>query len=258
MEHENQHKEIKRRGTGKTFTEGYDPIRIERLKTIVQDYSEQGKVKRYSIVVDGEMVIPINSEADNFEKYKRYVIGNSSTVEVRMYFGESPNFNRHVFKTNHTVMALGSTPEKDVDVIVKEALEKERTKNKIESLEKELKRKNKKIKQYKELQSELDDKQLDIKDLLKEGIQLYGQFNTIRNGGVSPTIQGAPESEVEVELESQPETAIDKHFSRLKKEFKGKELKKAIQTWEIYSTYPELQEEFTQIINQKIKQNGQA
>tara|TARA_B110001469_G_C9628455_1_gene313988 strand:- start:1116 stop:1892 length:777 start_codon:yes stop_codon:yes gene_type:complete len=258
MEYENQHIETKRKGTGKTFTEGYDPIRVERLKTIIQDYSEQGKVKRYSIVVDGEMVIPINSDADNFEKYKRYVIGSSSTVEVRMYFGESPNFNRHVFKTNYEAMSLGSVPEKNVDVIVQEALEKERTQNKIQFLEKELKRKNKKIKQYKELQAELDDKQLDIKDLLKEGIQLYGQFNSIRNGGASPSIQGVPESEVEVELDSEPESKADKHFLRLKKEYKKKQLEKAIQIWEIFSSYPELKEEFTRIINQKIKHNGEA
>lgn len=252
MEQEHHEIEIKRRATGSTYTEGFDPVRIERLKTIIQDFEDQGKQKRYSIIVDGEMVVPVNSEANNFDKYKRYIIGNSNTVEVRMYFGKSPNFNKHVFKTNYS--ALSGTPSKDVDQIVKEALENERKNNKILMLQQELKRKNKKLKQFKALQAELDDKKLDIKDLLKDGIQLMGQFQAMKNGGAP--VQGIEEAEVEVHAE--PETPAELHFKKLKQDYDGEELEKAVKIWEIFTAYPGLQKEFMSIINQKIKKNGKA
>jgi len=249
---EQEHQEIERRANGSNFTEGFDPLRIERLRTIIQDYEDQGKAKRYCIIVDGEMVVPINSEASNFDNYKRYIIGNSNTVEIRMYFGKSPNFNRHIFKTNYS--ALAGTPSKDVDQIVKDALEKERKDNKILMLQQELKRKNKKLKQYKALQATLDEKKLDIKDLVKDGIQLMGQFQAMKNGGTP--VQGIPDAEVEVRVET--ETPIDLHFLQLKKDYEGEELEKAIKIWEIFTAYPQLQKEFMSIINQKIKQNGKS
>lgn len=249
---EQEHQEIERRTNGSNFTEGFDPLRIERLRTIIQDYEDQGKAKRYCIIVDGEMVVPVNSEASNFDNYKRYIIGNSNTVEIRMYFGKSPNFNRHVFKTNYS--ALAGTPSKDVDQIVKDALEKERKDNKILMLEQELKRKNKKLKQYKALQATLDEKKLDLKDLVKDGIQLMGQFQAMKNGATP--VQGIQEAEVEVKVES--ESPIDLHFNQLKKDYEGEELEKAIKIWEIFTAYPQLQKEFMSIINQKIKKNGKA
>jgi hypothetical protein len=247
---EQEHQEIERRTNGSNFTEGFDPLRIERLRTIIQDYEDQGKAKRYCIIVDGEMVVPVNSEASNFDNYKRYIIGNSNTVEIRMYFGKSPNFNRHIFKTNYS--ALAGTPSKDVDQIVKDALEKERKDNKILMLEQELKRKNKKLKQYKALQATLDEKKLDLKDLVKDGIQLMGQFQAMKNGATP--VQGIQEAEVEVKVES--ESPIDLHFNQLKKDYEGEELEKAIKIWEIFTAYPQLQKEFMSIINQKIKKNG--
>ena len=249
---EQEHQEIERRTNGSNFTEGFDPLRIERLRTIIQDYEDQGKAKRYCIIVDGEMVVPVNSEASNFDNYKRYIIGNSNTVEIRMYFGKSPNFNRHIFKTNYS--ALAGSPSKDVDQIVKDALEKERKNTKILMLQQELKRKNKKLKQYKALQATLDEKKLDLKDLVKDGIQLMGQFQAMKNGATP--VQGIQEAEVEVKVES--ESPIDLHFNQLKKDYEGEELEKAIKIWEIFTAYPQLQKEFMSIINQKIKKNGKA
>ena len=104
------------------------------------------------------------------------------------------------------------------------------------------------------LQAELDDKKLDIKDLLKDGIQLMGQFQAMRNGGTP--VQGIQEAEVEVHAEA--ESPIDIHFNQLKQDYEGEELEKAIKIWEIFTAYPQLQKEFMSIINQKIKKNGKA
>lgn len=254
MELENQQEQPKRKPTGSTYTEGFDPERIERLKTIVKDFEQaEGKGKRYCIIVDGEMVVPTNTESAKFDNYKRYLLGNSNEVEVRMFFGESPNCNKHIFKTDYKVL---NGPEKDVDSLVQEALIKERQLTKIKSLQSELKRKNKKLKQFKELQSQLDEKKLNVKDLIQDGIKVLGQINAMRNGSPVTPIQGVNDSEVEVEIES--DSPVDNHIKRMKSDYSDKELEKGIKIWEIFSSHPELQQDFMKIINQKIKKNGKA
>jgi hypothetical protein len=81
-----------------------------------------------------------------------------------------------------------------------------------------------------------------------------GQFQAMKNG--STPIQGIPDAEVEVKVESESESPIDLHFNQLKKDYEGEELEKAIKIWEIFTAYPQLQKEFMSIINQKIKKNG--
>lgn len=252
MELENENIQPRRKPTGSTYTEGFDPERIERLKMIIKDFEDQGKAKRYSIIVDGEMVVPTNSEAAKFDNYKRYLLGSSNEVEVRMFFGESPNCNKHIFKTDHSTL---NGPKKDVDTMVQEALIKERQQNKIKALESELKRKNKKLKQFKELQAQLEEKKLNVKDLIQDGIKVLGQINAMRNGSATP-IQGVNDAEVEVEVE--PDSPIDKHIQQLRKDYTEKELEKGIQIWEIFTAHPNLQQDFMKIINQKIKKNGKA
>lgn len=252
---EQEHQDIERRTNGSNFTEGYDPQRIERLKTIIQDYEDQGKSKRYCIIVDGEMVVPVNAEASNFDKYKRYIIGNTNTVEIRMYFGKSPNFNRHVFKTNYS--SLAGTPSKDVDQIVQEALDKERQEQKIKRLEQELERKNKKLKAYKDLEAKFKEKKPNMQEIIKDGIQLMGAFHTMRNGIASP-VQGVSDAEVEIHAEDETENPVDLYFKKLKETYSQKDLLTSMQIWEKLALYPDLEPKFIKIINQKIKQNGKA
>ena len=89
----------KRGSGGKVYTEPFDQQRIDRLKQIVFDFFKQGEQKRYGILVDGEMVVPINADSRKFDGYKKYIEGHTKSVEVRMYFGESPTCNRYIFHT---------------------------------------------------------------------------------------------------------------------------------------------------------------
>lgn len=245
----------RRKPTGKVFTEGYNPQRIERLKSIIRDFHHQGKKKRYCVLVDGEMVVSVNSDYRNFDNYKRYMMGHTQSIEVRMFFGESPNCNRHIFHTNPH--GLNGAPQKDVEDRIKEALEKQRMENEITFLQSELKRKNKKLKQFKALQVELDEKKIDIKELITKGMELYGQFNASKNGSLrSGTVQGTPQAEVEIEAE--PETKSDRHYAEMKQQYSEKELEKALKTWEIFTAYPQLRGEFTELVNQKINNHGEA
>ena len=87
----------KHRKRSKEIVSPYDIQQIERLKSIVADFHTQGKRKRYSVLVDGETVVPINTDARKFDNYKRYLLNSTGRVEVRMYFNDSNNCNQVCF-----------------------------------------------------------------------------------------------------------------------------------------------------------------
>ncbi|MBL4862833.1 MAG: hypothetical protein JKY09_07450 [Crocinitomicaceae bacterium] len=251
---ENSNNIKKRGGTGKVFTESYNPGRIDRLKSIIRDFRNQGKPKRYCILIDGEMVVSVNKDARNFDNYKKYLEGDTQNIEVRMFFGDSPNCNRHIFQTSQN--SLSGVNQKDVEQQIKEALEKQRIQTELEMLRDKLKRRDQKIKEYEEILAEMDDKQIDIKQLLKDGMEFYGKYNS--NKKAATPIQGIPQPQVEVEVESEPETKSEKFYKKLKNQYSEKELQKSLKTWGIFTAYPGLREEFTKIINLKIKKDGEA
>lgn len=262
---ENRNNNKKRRTTGKVFTESYNPNRIERLKSIIRDFHNQGKKKRYSILVDGEMIVSMNSDSRNFDNYKRYLEGHTQSIEVRMYFGESHNCNRHIFQTSQA--SLAGVNQQDVQEQIKEALEKQRIETELTTLRKDLERKNKKIEEYEEiieeLEAENDEKKINIQELLEKGFAMYSQYNANKNGGAvgavgATPVQGVPEAEVNVEVEPESQTKCDKHYSQMKEHYSEKELEKGLKVWRIFTKHPELQNEFTQLINHKNQKDGEA
>ena len=79
--------------------------------------------------------------------------------------------------------------------------------------------------------------------------------------GTPNEVQGTPEnsSEVEVEInEEYEETKADKFYNQLLEKYEEKRVIEAIKTWQIFTKYPELQEDFVAITHQKIKKNGKA
>jgi hypothetical protein len=243
-------------GTGKIFTETYNPQRIERLKNIISDFRAQGKPKRYCILVDGEMVVPVNRDASNFDNYKRYLEAHTQNIEVRMYFGDSPNCNKHIFHTSQ--MTLSGT-QKGVQEQIEEALEKQRIQTELETLRSKLKRKNKIIEEYEgvieELEGELEKNSVDIKGVLDKGMQLFGQWKA--NNNAQP-VQGIPESNVEVEVQSEPESKSDKFYQQMKDKYSQESLDGSLKIWSVWLKHPELKGEFMKIVKQKIKEDGEA
>ena len=43
--------------TGKTYSKTYSAVGMDKLKILVQTKAEQGEKKRFSILVDGEVVV---------------------------------------------------------------------------------------------------------------------------------------------------------------------------------------------------------
>ena len=71
--------------TGKVFNENYNTQRIQRLKSIIKSIHDQGGTKFYTVLVDGEMVVPKNDNIELFDNYEQFMEPNTQKVEVRLH-----------------------------------------------------------------------------------------------------------------------------------------------------------------------------
>jgi hypothetical protein len=170
-----------------------------------------------------------------------------------MFFGNSPNCNRHIFQTNQS--QLSGVQTEDVESRIKEALEKQKIENELTYLRKQVKKKNKKLQEFKALQAELDEKQIDIKELMTKGMEMYQLF---RGSASANSLGQASESTSHVEVEVESNSKTDHYYQQMKGKYPEEELINALKTWKIFTKHPELNKEFNQLINQKIKKNGKA
>ena len=115
---------------------------------------------------------------------------------------------------------------------IEQALEQQRQEHLIDYLKRELKRKNKKLKAYKALELELQAEKIDIKDLFRDGLNVFlANYNKNNPQTSQPALAGNT-SQVEVEVEETPQSLVDQEFERLKKKFTEREILLAIKNWE--------------------------
>ena len=234
------------RNGSRVFHEPYTEERLNAIKRIVETQQSQGKQKRYSISVDGEMIINNTADLELYDTYLEYIEPHTEKVEVRLYFGESPSANRYIFHLKEKSFNGLGDPGKPVHVndMIADALERQS----IESELTTLRRKYKKLKKrFRDAEGQLSEKQMDVKDLLSQGMQLYGAFNAQKN--VTQQIQGLPQSD-EVQIERELSEA-DRFYEELKNQIGEDKLTAALKTWAVFASHPELRSEFKQIVNQK-------
>lgn len=237
----NQHEQHTNSSSRNTIVEHLDPVRIQWLKTVIEGHFNQGKRKRYSILVDGEMVVPVTSNPEHFEDYERYVTSSTRTVEVRMYFGKSPKFNSHQFKAGFA--GLNGT-QGEFKQQMETALKQKDQEHQISRLEDKIKRKDKKIEKLEELCTDLEEtielKNEEIETLKSSPSELAEKWAPIimafKNGGntlsANPSLGGGNDTSVEVQVNDVTPSLLDQQLERLKKQYSEIELLKAIKGWE--------------------------
>jgi hypothetical protein len=239
------------RNGGKVFHEPYSEDRLNALKRLIEKLQSQQRKKRYSILVDGEMIVHNSYDPVLFDDYLDYVEPHTNTVEVRMYFGDSPNANRYLFhlKEQPTNGLNGFKGGKEnVNDLIAEALEKQSMESELVQLRRKYKKTKRRLKEAEQL---LEEKQVDVKDLLSHGMQLYGAFQ-----GKTPipsTVQGLPTTEVEIEPEL---SEADEFYRELKEQVGEDKLISALKIWKIFAKHPEMRSEFLDIIQQNSEQDG--
>ncbi len=239
----------KRRNGGKIYNEPFNPDSIDRLRQMVQTFHGQGKPKIYCVLVDGEIVVEKNADADRFDAYKDFMSDHTKKVEVRMYMGNSPNCNRYIFRTANE---LSGTPADTLSI--EKALEQQRLQMELETLQKLLKKKNKKIKRLIKQQSEAVGTLDNLSGFAEKAVQLIGMFKSA--GGVPPTLSGPSQQEpVEVQVESSsPDelTEQEKLYLSLVDQMGTDGMVKALNIVALFVQHPELEQTLNQVLQQKL------
>ena len=153
---------------------------------------------------------------------------------------------------------INGIEQKEVEQQVLEALEKERIQNKVKALTQELEEQNEMIVSYKKKIEKLKKNQFTMDKMIQSGMQIYSQLNGNTISKPVNQIGEIPEPVASVEIESEKASKVDKYFAEMKERLGKKRLKEGIRIWEIISEYPELEEEFDNIINQKIQEDEKA
>ena len=238
----------------------YSLERVMALKRIVERNSHNQKHKRYSILVDEEMVVAITSDPQEFEDYLQFVESFTTQIEVRLYFGNSPHHNKHIFRTDHHGLS-------GVNLSTKAAEDK-----KLWELEINAKKYKKKAQKYRR---KLEAVSQELEELAFENQELADKTSTknilteiiagIKSGGLSKGMesQGVNQPVGEVEIEGldedagASETALK--FDQLMQEFKITNSKTVLRMVSTLVQYPDLQKIVLQRameVKQQNKNNG--
>jgi len=88
---------VPRSNGSRVSTEPYSTEGLERIKRLLENFEQSGEPKNYSILVDGETVVPKTSNADLFDTHSAFFNDLTKEVQVRLYHGNSPNCNTYKF-----------------------------------------------------------------------------------------------------------------------------------------------------------------
>lgn len=268
---------VPRGNKSRTQLDTYSPERMERMKQILEISADEGEPQYFSIHVDGMIVVKKTTDIEKFDNYMAFVYPQTRYVELRTFFGDSPNCNtyRLLFSAvpSATLQGVPQLGAAEIGEKINEAVTRERQQNKIEALEKEnakLEEENaalrKKLKRYRkqEEESRANDKS-ENRELIKTGVELFGPFLAAKLGAPSPTpvdgLAATPQTiDVEIEAVNESELSepseVDKQFEAMKAEYSEKELARALNAMQLFADHPELKSEFETVITSKINENG--
>lgn len=189
----------KRDNGTQVFREAYSEGAIERLKHLIGTSYKEGKKRFYAIMVDGERVVDKTCDVRKFDAYLKYRNPFTKMITVLMYMGYGFNCNRYEF----TVVTPGlsgvssMTPEEQIQ----KAIAEYKREQEYAALQKEIKKKNKKLKELKAIQEEIEASEsgLDFEKVTGMVGQALGLVQQIKGGGGQPQLGGVQNAESEDE-----------------------------------------------------------
>lgn len=125
--------------SSKITTEKYDVIRFEKIRHHLESLAEKGKARFYEIYVDNLKVVDKTDDVNCFDDYKMYMDDKTQMIRVLLYSSceTSPRNDKFIFSV-HSGEEKNVLGEVDVQNKINLAINSERERMKIESLEKEL------------------------------------------------------------------------------------------------------------------------
>ena len=243
------------------FNEKYSHERLSYLKRLISNQNQQGIKRDYSLSIDGETIIPRTSDPMLFDSYLRFIEPHTKTVEVRLYFGDSPNSNLYIFDVAPTQYGpgLGSPPPEvpaHKDEVVMLMMEKKDLEKDLLFVNAELKRYKKKIKKHKKNQGE----STGMKDVILNGLEIFKQYAMAKAG--APAALQAPRQmegvEESVHIEPERPSRADRRFQSLKESLSEKQLDQIIAAWSMIAKYPDVMAKVAELLESKNKENGKS
>lgn len=125
--------------SSKMTTEKYDVMRFEKIKHHLESLAEKNKARFFEIFVDNLKVVDKTDDVNSFDDYKMYMDENTQIIKLLLYSSceTSPRNDKFFFsvQASEKTNTLG---EVDVQHKINLAINTERERLRIESLEKEL------------------------------------------------------------------------------------------------------------------------
>ncbi|MBI3239597.1 MAG: hypothetical protein HYZ43_12290 [Flavobacteriia bacterium] len=259
---------------------------MESLKRRISLLNNDESQKRYAILIDGDMIVAPTTDLECFDEYLNFIDQNCNILEVRLFHGNSPSCVPYKFTLRDS--AYFGTPQKnglgeiEVNEKIEQVILRERQETKIALLNAQVEQLTKtyetqieqltqanealkrKLKKYKKLQAKLEELQregkTDYSELLSKGIELFGLYQSSKNGAPATqstaSIEGVSSVSIEPEKPAQTQptepTEFDEVIEELKAEYSDDQLINAMRATELFARHPELKSEFQAIINSKI------
>lgn len=213
------------------------------------------KPKRYSILVDDEMVVEITTDIDRFDEYLAFVDAHTSEIEVRLYFGNSPHHNKRIFTFPPAGLSGLDQPAVIGDRKLWE-LERnaEENKKKIKKYKRLCQEQQEEIEELKEQIEELSDR-ADTRGMIESGLtKVAAIFSKGKDQNNTNQLKGNNEVKGEVKIEGIDEestSSVAQDFDKLMKEFNVQNPNAVIKMNAIILENPQLQQQIYQLINKK-------
>lgn len=228
-----------------SFTKPYSTERILKLKRILEQAHSKGRPRYFEIMVDGFKVVYRTNDLSEFDLFEEHVDEDTNEVVFILYSDNatSPRNTRHIFKLKEEEKENKKEQPKEipqptqiglsgaeVDLKLKEAMEKFTLDARVKELEKDLQQKTKQLQKAEEYIDKLTEKNEQLQTQFSETekkLNLLGAAERVLTNphlsnnvaSLAGVLSGVPgKDEKEEKKEEKKEQQGEATFSKKKKE----------------------------------------
>src|ERR1700756_4164368 len=134
-------------------TEGYDQLKIDKLKLYLQTQAEKGNARYYEIFVDNLKAVHKTNDVAEFDSYEDYMNEDTEKIRILIYSTNisSPRNDQYTYKLKKEeakqIQVAGSLSGVEIETRIEEKLQSHREKWEYEQLKKELEQTKEQLKE---------------------------------------------------------------------------------------------------------------
>ena len=143
-------------------TEGYDQLKIDKLKLYLQTQAEKGNARYYEIFVDNLKAVHKTNDVAEFDSYEDYMNEDTEKIRILIYSTNisSPRNDQYTYKLKKEeakqIQVANSLSGVEIENRIEEKLQSHREKWEYEQLKKELEQTKEQLKESEEYTEKLE------------------------------------------------------------------------------------------------------